>query len=176
MTDLTSTLPRRQFLRGQFLKTLQTEQVKQQGFQVIRPPWADLANFSQKCTACSRCIDVCEMHILVKGESGYPEVDFTQGRKECSFCQACVNVCEEAVFRPTTESPWEHKVAIQENCLAKKNVECRSCQDSCEGRAIRFHRQLGKSPMPEVNLNSCNGCGACISVCPTHAIVVMHNE
>lgn len=173
MTDLTeTTLPRRSFLRGHFLNALKSEQVKQQGHQPIRPPWANLAIFSQKCTACQRCITDCEMQILVKGAGGYPEVNFTQGRKECSFCQACVNSCDNGVFRSTDEQAWQHQVKIEADCLTQRHIECRSCEDSCEARAIRFKRQLGGIATPQLDLTSCTGCGACLSVCPAQAITI----
>ena len=166
-------LSRRHFLRGSFLNTLKSDQEKQQGLQAIRPPWADLANFTEKCTACSGCISACEMGILIKGAGGYPEVDFSQGRKECSFCQACVNACEAPVFRTVSEQPWQHKVEIEASCLAFHGVECRSCEDSCESRAIRFKREIGRSATPQVQLESCNGCGACLSICPTQSMKVL---
>lgn len=172
MTDHTS-LPRRNFLRGQFLNALKSEQVKQQGQSVIRPPWADLANFAAKCTACNQCVLACETQILQQGANGYPEVNFSLGKKECSFCQACVKACEAGVFRPTDEPPWTHKVAIQAGCLTKFSVECRSCEDSCEVRAIRFQRKVGGVAEPVVNLESCNGCGACLSACPVQAIQIV---
>ncbi|MCL7790783.1 ferredoxin-type protein NapF, partial [Pasteurella multocida] len=41
---------RRHFLRGQFLTSLQSEKVKIQGFQGIRPPWSvDEQRFIQDC-------------------------------------------------------------------------------------------------------------------------------
>ncbi|MDO4698593.1 MAG: ferredoxin-type protein NapF [Pasteurellaceae bacterium] len=168
-----SSLSRRHFLRGSFLNSLKSEQAKQQGLNVIRPPWADLAKFVDHCTACNACIQACEMQILVKGAGGYPEVDFSQGRKECSFCQACVKACELPIFRSTTEEPWTHKVEIQPNCLAMQNVECRRCDESCESRAIRFKREIGRVATPFLELESCNGCGACLSVCPTQSIKIL---
>ncbi|MDH2997714.1 ferredoxin-type protein NapF [Pasteurellaceae bacterium LFhippo2] len=177
MTNLTdNALPRRSFLRGHFLNSLKTEQVKQQGHSAIRPPWSNLANFLEKCTACDKCISACEMGILTRGAGGYPEVNFSLGRKECSFCEDCVKVCEADVFRDTSEEAWLHKVVIQPSCLAQMNVECRSCEDSCESRAIRFKRQVGGIAKPELDLTACNGCGACLSVCPTNAITIQLME
>lgn len=169
-------LPRRHFLRGQFLQALQTETIKQQGHQAIRPPWANLADFYEKCTACDACISACEMQILKKGAGGYPEVDFLLGRGECSFCTACVNVCEQNVFRSTMEAAWQHKVEISQSCLTEIGVECRACEDSCEQRAIRFQRTIGGIAKPNLNLSNCNGCGACLGSCPTTAIKILKEE
>lgn len=167
-------LPRRAFLRGQFLQSLKTEQVRQQGYQAIRPPWADLAHFLQKCTACAQCVNHCETQIIKRGAGGYPEIDFSRG--ECSFCQQCVEVCPELVFRPTTEPAWQHKVAVSAACLLEKRVECRACGDSCESRAIGFKPSLGGIAQLQLNLDSCNGCGACLSICPTQAIKILQHD
>lgn len=171
---MTADVSRRSFLRGHFLKSLQSEKVLQQGHNAIRPPWADLANFLENCTGCQQCISACEMQILVKGAGGYPEVDFQQGRGECSFCQACVKACDAPVFRPTTEQPWAHKVTIEAACLAFNGVECRRCEESCEPRAIRFTREIGGVAKPTLDLARCNGCGACISSCPIAIIKVSY--
>ncbi|EIJ69010.1 ferredoxin-type protein NapF [Pasteurella bettyae] len=168
-------LPRRQFLRGGFLKSLQSEAIKQQGFQGVRPPWAVAEEqFITSCTRCGDCIHVCETKILVKGAGDYPEIQFSHG--ECTFCMKCVEVCQQPIFRPRAESAWKHKIEIQSGCLALNHVECRTCEDNCESRAIRFKRQLGGIATPEVQLDNCNGCGACISVCPVQAIKLYYEE
>ncbi|MGC7590878.1 ferredoxin-type protein NapF [Bisgaard Taxon 46] len=165
-------LPRRNFLRGQFFTSLQSDQIKQQGFNGIRPPWAvNNTLFIQDCTRCDACIQACETKILIKGDGGFPEIQFNRG--ECTFCQKCVEVCQQPVFRPLSEPAWEHKVEITASCLTHKSVECRSCEDSCEMRAIRFKRQLGQVSQPTLDLDSCNGCGACIKGCPVSAIKVL---
>ncbi|WP_439240569.1 ferredoxin-type protein NapF [Lonepinella sp. BR2474] len=164
-------LPRRAFLQGKFLQRLKTEQQKMQGYQPIRPPWAKLNEFLEKCTACDHCLTACETQIIIKGKDGLPEIDFTRG--ECTFCQRCVESCTEQLFRCTEEIPWLHKVEIQDSCLLTKKIECRSCGDSCESRAIRFRPQLGGIVALLLNSDSCNGCGACLSVCPTQAIHIL---
>lgn len=164
-------LSRRHFLRGRFFNALKSEPQKQQGLSVIRPPWSVAEHFLQKCTTCNRCVEACEMGILIKGAGGYPEVDFSQGRQECSFCQACVKACEvEGLFNATSQTPWQHKVELQPSCLALNHIECRTCQDSCESRAIRFQRAVGKVAAPTIELERCNGCGACLNRCPSQSI------
>lgn len=173
MSELTQqTLPRRAFLRGQFLNTLKTEQAVLQGFDVIRPPWADLANFLEKCTACGRCVFACETKIIKQGAGGFPEVDFTLGEGECTFCEKCVKACPEPVFFETCESAWSHKVTVSEYCLLQQKIECRSCGDACPERAIRFRPSLGGIANLQLDLTACNGCGACLKVCPTKAITI----
>lgn len=166
-------LSRRRFLQGNFLTSLQSKTVQQQGFQGIRPPWAvDNSLFIENCTRCGDCIHVCETRILVKGEGDFPEVHFDDG--ECTFCQKCVEVCQQPIFRPVTEQAWTHRVAIGEECLTFRGVECRSCEDSCETRAIRFKPVLGQVSQISLNLENCNGCGACLKSCPALAIKISH--
>lgn len=165
-------LPRRQFLRGGFLKSLQSDTVKQQGFQGIRPPWSvNESDFVTNCNRCGDCIKACETQILVVGDGGFPEVRFSQG--ECTFCQKCVEVCQQPVFLDVKETPWFHKIDIQPSCLAFNQVECRACEDNCESRAIRFKREIGGIAKPQVTLDSCNGCGACLAVCPVSAVKIL---
>ena len=166
---------RRQLLRGQFLQSLHSENAKIQGINAIRPPWSiNEADFTDKCTRCGDCILVCETQIIVKGDGGFPEIQFDKG--ECTFCQKCVLVCEQPIFRSLEEEPWAHKVEITTQCLTENRVECRSCQDSCPMNAIRFRLQLGGVAKPILDLENCNGCGACLSVCPTKAIKIFNIE
>ncbi|PJG85979.1 ferredoxin-type protein NapF [Conservatibacter flavescens] len=170
-------LPRRRFLRGEFFTSLQSKTVQQQGFQGIRPPWAvDNQQFIEDCTRCGACIQACETRILVKGEGDFPEVHFDRGAGECTFCQRCVTVCPQPIFRPLTEPAWFHRVEVSEACLTKKGIECRSCEDSCEMRAIRFKPTLGQVSQISLNLEDCNGCGACLKSCPTFAIKIIYPD
>ncbi len=166
---------RRHFLRGGFLTSLQSQQVKQQGFRAIRPPWSiNESDFITACNRCGDCIQACETQILLKGEGGFPEVSFAQG--ECTFCRRCVEVCQQPLFRPPEETPWTHGVEILDSCLIKQRIECRSCGDSCEMRAIRFKPALGGIAQIVLNTDDCNGCGACIRSCPIHAIKISYPE
>ncbi|WP_131977022.1 ferredoxin-type protein NapF [Cricetibacter osteomyelitidis] len=166
-------LPRRRFLRGEFLTSLQSSKVKTQGFQGIRPPWSvDNALFVENCTRCGDCVNVCETQIIIKGSGDFPEISFSNG--ECTFCDKCVDVCQQPIFRSREEAAWPHKIEIAQNCLTKSNVECRSCEDSCEMRAIRFRPMLGMTSQVSVNPDQCNGCGACIQTCPVNAIKISY--
>ncbi|MGD8170604.1 ferredoxin-type protein NapF [Vibrio sp. TRT 21S02] len=137
----------------------------------VRLPWlANGALFTEQCTRCEKCVDSCETKIIKQGDGGFPTVDFSVD--ECTFCYKCAEACPEPLFLSKTEQPWEAKAEITSNCLAKQNVECRSCGDMCETMAIRFKPQLGKVAQPILSLDECSGCGACVSVCPTSSINV----
>nr|WP_216602188.1 ferredoxin-type protein NapF [Vibrio pectenicida] len=134
-------------------------------------PWlSQPSSFTDLCTRCSKCIEACETQIIVKGDGGFPKVDFSVG--ECTFCHQCADICAEPIFSPTIGKPWAAKAVINSNCLAKQNIDCRTCGDSCEPMAITFQLAIGKVGQPIVNLDECNACGACVSICPASSIDV----
>ena len=154
---------RRQFLRGD-LAAKRTP---------IRPPWALAeAAFSAACTRCMACLSTCPERLIKNGSGGYPELDFSAGG--CSFCGACVVACESGALHRTTESlcPWILRAVLDSGCLTLQGVVCRSCSEHCEAGAIRFQLQHGAVAAPGINAQQCTGCGACIAVCPTHALTL----
>lgn len=138
----------------------------------IRLPYViNEQTFIDKCTQCNSCITACPEEIIVKGDGGFPEIDFSQG--ECTFCNKCVDACKEPLFIESEgEEPWDLSIEIKANCLAKSQVYCLSCQDSCETEAISFKYISYSTPQPQISLDSCNGCGACVAVCPQTAIEI----
>lgn len=144
---------------------------KQEAETHPRLPWLSGANeFTDQCTRCNKCVNECETQIIKHGSGGFPTIDFDLG--ECTFCYQCADVCPEPLFLSQNEMAWQAKATINKDCLASKNVECRSCGDQCETMAIQFKLAVGKVAQPELNLDECNGCGACVSVCPTSSINV----
>ncbi|KJY83918.1 ferredoxin [Vibrio galatheae] len=136
-----------------------------------RLPWlVSNANFTDLCTRCGKCSEACETQIVIKGDGGFPQVDFTQG--ECTFCYQCADVCPEPLFKEKNELPWDAKASIQDSCLAKQNVECRSCGEMCDTNAIKFKLEIGKVAQPNIDVDECTGCGACVAVCPSSSINV----
>jgi ferredoxin-type protein NapF len=123
------------------------------------------------CSRCGACVERCPEHIIVRGDGGFPEIDF--GRGECTFCGACADACPEPILgRDCDVAPWDAKAQIAGQCLAARGVFCQTCADACEPRAIRFARRMGSVPLPVVSAESCTGCGACVGSCPVGAITV----
>ncbi|MDT8283423.1 MAG: ferredoxin-type protein NapF [Gammaproteobacteria bacterium] len=151
-----------QFLRGDF-KGKQSP---------LRPPWAiDESLFTEICTRCSECITHCPTHIIKPARANFPVIDFSAG--ECLFCEQCVEVCKPHALLKTTQkiTPWSIKALIKKDiCIAHQGVECRSCYDPCESRAIMMPPRPGRISIPVISKDTCTGCGACVSVCPVQAI------
>ena len=106
----------------------------------------------------------------MRGSGGYPEVDFRRG--ECTFCGECASACPEAVLKNDVQPPWRLRLRVEDRCLAKRQVICQACADICDQQAISFPPQLRNVATPKVNIEDCNGCGACVSACPEDALVL----
>ena len=136
----------------------------------VRPPWTDDAGFGEGCTRCGDCLAACPEAILVPGDGGFPEVDFSRGA--CTFCGDCATSCGEGLFDRSTRPAWRHVAVIGDACLARRGVVCQSCKDACDEPAITLAYGSGRAPMPEIDAAACTGCGACIAVCPADAIAM----
>ena len=141
---------------------------------VVRPPYnSDPSLFQTRCVECAEkpCVSACEEEIIVIGEDGTPELDFSQ--KGCTFCDRCMEVCEPGVLNDPTKRRIDAKVEIDVlKCVAWHQVMCSSCKDPCLDDAIAF---LGLF-RPEIDPERCTACGWCLPVCPADAIVVSQNK
>ena len=157
-------LSRTQFLHGEWRESDLPQ----------RPPWSvpegQFVNNCSGLTACGRCVSACPEEILINGRGNLPVVDFSLGA--CTFCQECVKACPSDLFISTELPAWNIKAGMSPECLAKKNIECRSCSEACENSAIKFSLHVGRVATPKVDVESCTGCGECLSVCPVKAITV----
>lgn len=165
----TPDLNRRAFLRGRspiFNKL------------AIRPPWAHSSEeFIERCVRCDDCIQACPENIIVKGDAGFPEINFSKG--ECTFCGECVTSCKEGAFfseQRTKSNAWTLQIEISPSCLSINKVTCRSCGDECEAGAIRFQLEVGGIARPIVQADKCTACGACMYICPNQSIDIKNTE
>ena len=159
-------LNRRSFLRGK---------IKPPSVAVFRPPWAvDESQFLENCTRCDDCIEACPEGILVRGDGGFPTVNFKQG--ECTFCAQCARSCKEGAIHYydglTPALAWNLDVSFSSTCLSLNGIVCRICGDSCEPQAIRFQLKVGGISVPQIAGDDCTGCGACLAICPVDAVQI----
>ncbi|MDQ6964370.1 MAG: ferredoxin-type protein NapF [Mariprofundales bacterium] len=142
------------------------------GSMPLRPPWS-LAEeqFQDECTRCGDCISSCPEGILQReSPNGYPVVNFTLG--ECTFCQQCVASCPSSALTLSTPEVWLAKVHITKRCLTLHGVICTTCAEQCEAGAISFTPAVGAVSQPDVDLDACTACGACVAPCPAEAMEV----
>jgi len=144
----------------------------------LRPPWAlPEMVFRSLCNSCGDCIEKCPTGIIEFGRGRIPLLNFDKG--ECLFCGDCLQVCATgALLEVEGQAPWLINAAIDATkCLAFKGVECRSCEDPCESRAIKMLASIGGVSRPVLDASLCNGCGACYALCPVNAIEMKpHDE
>ncbi len=139
----------------------------------IRPPWSTEAAILSACTSCGDCAASCPSGIIEMGAGNYPEIRLDKA--ECTFCGRCAESCRASVF-DLARVPFQHTVAIDDRCLSKTGIECRSCQDACPEAAIRFRPRLGRPAEPILQADMCTGCGACLAPCPVGAIRVVAEQ
>ncbi len=159
---MVTAVSRRQFLRGNVTGRS----------TALRPPWAVAEDdFVNRCDQCAECIAACPAHLIETASDGYPRVNFSKG--ECDFCSACARACGTGalVWREDPQhAVWSLSANIEAECIAYRGVVCRTCGEHCEAAAIRFVPVVGRGSLPRIDVESCTGCGACVSVCPVKAI------
>ncbi|MCF2947985.1 ferredoxin-type protein NapF [Paraglaciecola aquimarina] len=156
------------FKRRAFFMTGQTKKVN---LDIHLPYLKGTEDFLEKCTQCAKCIEHCPESIIIKGDGGYPTVDFKLG--ECTYCQKCAEHCPEPLFDLEQEQAWDLKLNISGQCFPERNIVCQTCRDECEPQAIKFNFRQTAIPKPEFDEYLCTQCGACVSSCPANAISIL---
>ena len=143
---------------------------------VLRPPGA-LAedDFMALCIKCERCISICPTDIIepLGIEDGIlqartPVLTYTNDC--CTFCDECRKVCPTGAIGevdPWTPEQGRIGVAIlhEDRCLAFPQTQsCGICIDACPYAALSFDDER----QPVVDETACNGCGACVKICPAN--------
>ena len=159
-------LSRRAFLRGRPTES-----------RPLGPPppcIGGVASGPNPCTDCAGqpCIASCEpdvirIHPLEHSLAGRAYLSFSEAG--CTFCGDCFTACPVAGPLPGGRpAPVGLAVLSREQCLAWDGVVCLSCKIACTWEAITFDDQR----RPTVQDGTCTGCGFCVPVCPTQAIIV----
>jgi len=124
---------------------------------------------AEQCTYCGICREACRSGLIDVALGRLPSVRFDNGG--CSFCGACANACPEDLFdrdRPA----WSLIARVEGPCLTLPVATCGLCETVCDPAAIRLTVTGGGATLAAIDADRCNGCGACVSVCPTNAIAM----
>ncbi len=136
---------------------------------VMRPPWsAGEDDFTRDCTRCGECIKHCPTKVLNVGEGQFPQLDFNEN--ECDFCEVCVTVCPTNAIDKRHPKTAHFYPKILDTCLTQNDIYCRSCGENCEPQAIQFTYIDNAIAKPQIDLDLCIQCGACVSPCPSTSI------
>lgn len=149
---------RRDILRGAFRESREP---------VIRPPGAQ-PEFDRLCDDCGRCSRACPQRIVRHAASGGPKLDFYHG--PCTFCGDCAQACPTGALAVEDQVDWPWRATILKTCLSFRGISCRTCEDACEHRAIRFRLQTGGRAVPVLDQEQCTGCGECAFTCPAQSV------
>lgn len=152
---------------------------------LARPPGAlkDAKKFNKACTRCADCIVACPYGVLFQmGPRSGPLMD--PNLNACRVCpdMPCIEACETGALRKLRKtSRPKFGMARLKPDLCRNHVSrqptgikvsrqslCKICARECpEDKVI----SMGKDGLPTFAKN-CTGCGQCVHVCPTQAIIV----
>ncbi len=138
----------------------------QPAFSSVLPPGAVLpANrFRALCQRCGKCVAICTRRAIRQNAEGLPFIDGLSGW--CDFCMDCARVCPTGAIQMVEPKQAKLGVAVieREQCLAWKWIGCRLCYEKCAG--LQKAIELDGDFQVYVLSDRCNGCGACVNVCP----------
>jgi ferredoxin-type protein NapF len=135
----------------------------------IRPPWTQDSVLEEECTGCGRCREACTLGLIALDERGRPYMDFGPGG--CTFCATCAHACPEDLF-DLDRPPLRLRARVDGPCLTVPTATCDMCRTVCLEAAVHIEVSSGGVRLAAIDPARCNGCGACLSACPTDAIVL----
>ncbi|MBT3239514.1 MAG: 4Fe-4S dicluster domain-containing protein [Chloroflexi bacterium] len=134
----------------------------------VYPPGAESKFlFGTLCSRCGLCAQVCDQKAIEIDINGKPIIRGSNGF--CDFCNLCVDVCPTNALSPYNPETEKLGLAVinQDRCIAWNWPGCRLCYEKC--LEIREAIWIDEDLRPYVDNEICNGCGACVTVCPQSA-------
>lgn len=152
----------------------------------LRPPGSvDEAAFKGACIRCGNCVRSCPSGIIEPSVDSQdvagvlvPRLRFS-GTDYCrEDCNKCGFACPTGVIRPLPlHEKNRHVIGIARidlsECLLTMDEECGVCIPRCPHGAIveQFSRETYTTTV-KVIAEKCNGCGACVGICPAKVVTV----
>ncbi len=152
----------------------------------LRPPGAaDEKTLGALCIRCGSCIRACPEAVLSPDLtpprlSGLllPTVRFDNGH--ClDDCARCGEACPSgAIARLSVAAKNERKIGLavveHQVCLLAREVECGLCSAMCKrGAVVEAFSRERYTALIQIDSKRCNGCGACLTICPPKAISIV---
>lgn len=134
---------------------------------VIRPPYAVVDTTYEECETCdAMCVNVCEEKIIKRDAQGVPFLDFSANG--CSDCHKCLEACTPNVLNDPQRFIQAKARISTISCMSHHDTICFSCKEPCMDNAIVFEGMFRPIIIPD----KCTGCGYCVAVCPSAAIIL----
>jgi ferredoxin len=162
--------------------------VEQEDIPVTPPGSGGVAHFTNACSACHLCVNICPTKVLVPSMFAYgiggfmqPQMDYR--KSYCDFeCKACGRVCPTGAIidLPLADKKQTQIGVVQllkEECIVYvKHQNCGACGEVCPTSTI-YSVNKNDVLYPEIDDQYCIGCGACEKACPTEpkSIIVKSN-
>ena len=147
----------------------------------LRPPgMQDSDQTAALCVRCGNCMSACPTKILALQdehenllEVGLPKLTIGGPGVYClDDCNACGSVCPSgAIASLPIEEKREWKIGLArlelDLCLLTWDRECGICRRECPRGAVSLvWSQEWYTQIPVIDEELCNGCGACVGMCP----------
>lgn len=133
----------------------------------LRPPGAaEEAQFLERCTKCSDCIEACPPGAIVAQVAGGTPVMFAD-QSPCLLCEdfPCIAACATDALLPVERvADVRMGLASVTHRLCTAGQGCHACVSKCPTNALAMDFD---SLRLAIHAEACVGCGMCESVCKT---------